>query len=170
MRACRLDDDRSPPIRRAQRRRLTRIPPAQQQRAPRCPPPAPGKSAPTHTSASAPDAHPPRGRRARRNPCNAGLDAAGLTPRADTAHTPMHVSPPVTARPGPAHAAAPAAACARPAHHISDCKCCLYSQVCLRLLPALMCFLEKRSSRLLRGRTVTFRMFAVRLSGLGFCS
>ena len=58
MRACRLDDGRSPPLRRAQRLRLTRIPPAQQQRAPRCLSPAPGKHTPTHTAASAPDAHP----------------------------------------------------------------------------------------------------------------
>ena len=50
---------------------------------------------------------PNHGRRARRKPCNAGLDAAAPSPR----------PPPVTARPGPAHAAAPSSACARPAQH-----------------------------------------------------
>jgi len=78
MRACRLDDGRSPPLRRAQRLRLTRIPPAQQQRAPRCPPA---------------ETLPRRGR--------------ALTPPAQTLRTPQ-CTPPVTARPGPAHAARPA--------------------------------------------------------------
>ena len=68
---------RSPPLRRAQRLRLTRIPPAQQQRAPRCPP------------AETLQCRPRRGR--------------ALTPPAQTLRTPQ-CTPPVTARPGPAHA------------------------------------------------------------------
>jgi len=112
----RLDDDRSPPLRHAQRRSLTRIPPSHQQSAPQCPPPSPGKPAPTHIVASALDVHP-------RSPCPA--ESLQCRPRRCLALRRPHptcadtcapqCTPPATARPGPA--AAPAAACARPAPH-----------------------------------------------------
>jgi len=92
-----------------------RIPPAQQQRAPRCPPPAPGKHTPTHPASSAPDAHPLPPRPAEPLQCRPRRGRA-LTPPAQRPRTPQ-CTPPVTARPWPAHAAAPAAACALPAPH-----------------------------------------------------
>ena len=65
---------------------------------------------PTHTAASAPDAHPRPPRPAETLQCRPRRGRA-LTPPAQTLRTPQ-CTPPVTARPGPAHAAAP---CARPA-------------------------------------------------------
>ena len=114
----RLDDDRSPPLRHAQRRSLTRIPPSHQQSAPQCPPPSPGKPAPTHIVASALDVHP-------RSPCPA--ESLQCRPRRCLALRRPHPTcadtcapqgtPPATARPGPA--AAPAAACAGPGRAVT---------------------------------------------------
>ena len=76
-----------------------RIPPAQQQHTPRCPPPEPGKHTSTHPASSAPDAHPLQLRPAETLQCRPRLGRA-LTPPAQTLCTPQ-CTPPAAARPGP---------------------------------------------------------------------